>query len=63
MVLVWEIFGVVAVFLVVTLAAIVVLAFTLRKPLIDGFEMGGVRVVKDGIVSVCILRICRKQLM
>ncbi len=57
MVLALEIFGIITVLLVVTLGGIAVIAFTLRKPLVDGFEMGGLRVVKDGFVSFCVLQI------
>ncbi len=57
MVLALEIFGIITVLLVVILGGIVVIAFTLRKPLVDGFEMGGLRVVKDGFVSFCVLQI------
>lgn len=62
MIPVLEVVGIIAVVFVIVLAAIVVLMFSRRKAIIDGFEMAGVRVVKDGFVSLCVLQIDEREL-
>ncbi len=57
MILLAEILGLIFLGVVIALAALLVIAFTSRRAIIDGFEMAGVRVVKDGFVSLCFLQI------
>lgn len=57
MILLIEILGFIFVGVVIALVALIVFTFTGRRAIIDGFEMAGVRVVKDGWVSLCVLQI------
>ena len=47
-----KIAGVVIAFVVVSLGVLIAATFMGRSPIIDGFESNGVRVVKDGFVTV-----------
>jgi glyoxylase-like metal-dependent hydrolase (beta-lactamase superfamily II) len=46
---------------IVTLAILIAVTFLGRQPITDGLEVNGLRIVKDGIVSICLLPLAGGQ--